>query len=62
MKRILPYFIYLANVALVYLVAWVLDLDLFANLNRGGFYIYLFIALILYGAENWLMDRIRGKS
>lgn len=62
MKRILPYFVYLANVALVYLVALALDFDLFASHHRDGLYVYLFLALLLYGAENWLIDRIRVRS
>ena len=62
MKRILPYFQFLANVALVYLVAWALDFDIYKSIHRYDVYIYLAIALLLYGFENWLFDRIRGKS
>ena len=62
MKRILPYFLYLANVALVYLVAWALGFDIYKSIQRYEVYVYLAIALLLYGFENWLFDRIRGKS
>lgn len=61
MKRILPYFLYLANVALVVLVCQVLDFEIRGSLQNTTA-IYLAIALILYGFENWLFDRICGKS
>lgn len=62
MKRILPYFLYLANVAVVFLVAWVLGFDILKTIQHYNVYVYLAIALILYGFENWLIDRIRGKT
>ena len=62
MKRILPYFQYLANVALVVLFFEVLDIDIFNGSLKNTTTIYLLIALLLQGLENWLSDRIRGKS
>lgn len=62
MKRILPYFLYLANVALVVLFFESLDIEIIRGSLQNTTAVYLFIALILYGFENWLIDRITGKS
>lgn len=62
MKKLLAVLQYIANVVLVLLTAWVLGFDLGTINNKYDMAVYLFIALLLYGAENWLIDRIQGKS
>ncbi len=62
MKRILPYFQFLANLVLVLLVAWALGFDVLVANSKQKIAVYLVIALVLHGFENWLIDRIRGKS
>lgn len=62
MKRILPYFVFLANLILVLVVAWALGFDLPIANGRNKIAVYAFIALLLYGTENWLIDRIKGES
>ncbi len=61
MKRILPYLLFLANLILVLVVAWALGFDILAARNKQKLAVYVLIALLLYGTENWLIDRIRGK-
>ncbi len=60
MKRILPYFIFLANLILVLVVAWSLGFDLPIANGKTKISVYAVIALLLYGTENWLIDKIRG--
>lgn len=62
MKRILPYFQYLANVALVVLFFESLDIEIIRGSLQNTTAVYLVIALLLHGFESWLFDRIRGKS
>lgn len=60
MKRILPYFLFLANLVLVMVVAWALGFDVLAANSKRKIAVYVVIALLLYGIENWIFDRIRG--
>ena len=62
MKRILPYFQFLANLVLVLVVAWALGFDLLAANSKQEIAIYVVIALVLYGLENWLIDKLRGHD
>lgn len=62
MKNLLAVLQYIANVALVFLIARILGFDIAAAINKRTLAVYLFIALLLYGIENWLIDRILGKS
>lgn len=62
MKRIIPYFQFLANVALVVLFFELLNIQIFSGSLKGTASAYIVIALLLYGTENWLIDRIRGKD
>lgn len=62
MKRLLPYFLFLANLVLVLVVAWALGFDVLAANSKQKIAVYVVIALLLYGTENWLIDRIRGKD
>ena len=62
MKRILPYFQYLANVAFVILIGETFDLKLFQGGLRSATTLYLTVALVLHGLENWLFDKLRGKD
>lgn len=60
MKKILYILAYIANVVLVFLVAWALGINIYAAINKRTLAIYLLIALVLYGIETWIIDRIRG--
>lgn len=61
MMRILPYFIFLANLILVLLIASALGFDVLAANSKQKIAVYVLIALILYGIENWIFDKIRGN-
>lgn len=62
MKRILPYFLFIANLILVLVVAWALGFDVLAANSKRKIAVYVVIALVLYGFENWLIDKLRGHD